>query len=102
MIFGRRRSNGWEASLHAVQRTLTAARAEQLVTAEQLVPLREDAEEAQTRALVSENTGDARDARLAAGHVAQMEKGLDRLRRQIAALEAEEREILNRPLFDEE
>ena len=101
-IFRKRANRGWEAALHEVQAALERARAEAAVAAEQLASLRADAEEAHLRSLVSENTADIRDARHAAGHAERLERELQRLTERVASLEAEEHEILYRPLFDEE
>jgi hypothetical protein len=100
-LFRKKANRGWEASLFEVQVALERARADAAVATEQLASLRSDAEEAQLRSLVSENTADIRDARHAAGHAERLEHELHRLRDEITSLEAAKEEILNRPLFDE-
>jgi hypothetical protein len=92
-MFGRRGRPGRD-SLLSLQRELTAARADAAVTREQLTSLREDADEAQVRSLVTENSGDVRDARQAAGHAERLERQLRRTSAQIAELEERERAML--------
>jgi chromosome segregation ATPase len=85
-----------ERKLRGSSQRLARARRELAVLDEQVVSLRNDADELETRAIV---TGSGRDdyyRRDAAGHVEAVERQRQRLRQRIADLEREQDELLDR------
>jgi uncharacterized coiled-coil DUF342 family protein len=85
-----------------VKRRLTATgirlkrlREELLVVDEQIPHLRDDAEDAETRAIVAENSAATREAREAREQVDALRATRDRIAREIADLERRQDELLD-------
>lgn len=74
---------------------LKSLRAEIAVADEQIRHLRDDADDVATRALVSDNTGDGREAREAREHVEAMSSHRARMAAEIADLERRQDELLD-------
>ncbi len=81
--------------LAATSKRLKTLRADYEVTGEQIHHLVADAEDAETRALVAENTGISRDAREAREHVDAMRRHHNDLAEEIAQLERRQDELLD-------
>lgn len=85
-----------ERKLRSVAVQLRSLRAELEVSAEQLLQLDDEADEARLQAVVSESPAARRRHRSAARHAERLRKHRDRLVGQIAALEAEQDSLLDR------
>ncbi len=93
-VFRRRAAAHPLDELATVRTELAAARTEAAVSAEQLLSLREEAEELGVRALVSENSDDVREARHAHGHADRLARELERVRERIRTLEGREQALI--------
>ena len=85
-----------ERRLRAVSEQLKAARADLAVTEEQLVHLADEADDARLRALVSETPLAEKEHRKASRHAERLRTHRDRLQARIAALDAEQDDLLDR------
>ena len=93
----RRRSRA--LPLDEIHRRLAAAREEIRVLSEQLLASRDDADDAEVRATVSENVADVREARDARGHAELLERQLRKQEALVTELEAEEWRAVERGEF---
>lgn len=85
-----------ERRLRSVSEQLRAARDDLSVTEEQLIQLADEADDARLRALVSETPVAEKEHRRASRHAERLRKHRDRLQAKIAALDAEQDELLDR------
>ena len=85
-----------ERRLRTVSKQLRSARNDLAVTEEQLIQLEDEADDARLRALVSETPLAERDHRKARRHADRLRKHRDTLSAKIAALDAEQDELLDR------
>ena len=85
-----------ERRLTAVSKQLKSARDDLAVTEEQLIQLADEAEDARLRALVSETPLAEKEHRKASRHADRLRKHRDRLATKIAALDAEQDDLLDR------
>lgn len=85
-----------ERRLKSVSKQLQSAREDLAVTEEQLIQLADEADDARLRALVSETPQADKDHRKASRHADRLRKHRDRLSTKIAALDAEQDDLLDR------
>ena len=85
-----------ERRLRSVSEQLKSARDDLGVTEEQLIQLADEADDARLRALVSETPIAEKEHRKASRHAERLRKHRDRLEGKIAALDAEQDELLDR------
>lgn len=85
-----------ERRLRSVSEQLKSARDDLGVTEEQLIQLADEADDARLRALVSETPIAEKEHRKASRHAERLRKHRDRLAAKIAALDAEQDELLDR------
>lgn len=85
-----------ERKLRAGTQRLAAATRELAVLDEQILSLRDDADDLETRAIVTGSGRDDYHRRDAAGHVEAVDRQRQRLRQRIADLEREQDELLDR------
>ena len=85
-----------ERRLRAVSEQMRSLRDDLRVTEEQLVKLVDEAEDARLRALVSETPLAEKEHRSAARHAERLRKHRDKVAAKVAALEAEQDDLLDR------
>ncbi len=85
-----------ERRLRSVSERLRSARDDLGVTEEQLVQLADEADDARLRSLVSETPIAEKEHRKASRHADRLRKHRDRLQAEVAALDAEQDELLDR------
>ena len=85
-----------ERRLRSVSERLRSARDDLGVTEEQLVQLADEADDARLRSLVSETPIAEKEHRKATRHADRLRKHRDRLQAEVAALDAEQDELLDR------
>ncbi|MEO0492884.1 MAG: hypothetical protein AAF081_05670 [Actinomycetota bacterium] len=85
-----------ERRLRTVSKQLQSAREDLAVTEEQLIQLADEADDARLRALVSETPLAEKEHRKASRHADRLRKHRDKLAAKIAALDAEQDELLDR------
>ncbi|MAM31791.1 MAG: hypothetical protein CL411_05160 [Acidimicrobiaceae bacterium] len=85
-----------ERRLRTISKQLRSARDDLAVTEEQLIQLADEAADARLRALVSEAPLAEREHRKASRHADRLRKHRDALSVKIAALDAEQDELLDR------
>jgi predicted nucleic acid-binding Zn-ribbon protein len=79
-----------------VSERLRSARDDLVVTEEQLAQLADEADDARLRSLVSETPIAEKEHRKATRHADRLRKHRDRLQAEVAALDAEQDELLDR------
>lgn len=85
-----------ERRLRSVSERLRSARDDLVVTEEQLAQLADEADDARLRSLVSETPIAEKEHRKASRHADRLRKHRDRLQAEVAALDAEQDELLDR------
>jgi len=85
-----------ERRLRSVSERLRSARDDLGVTEEQLAQLADEADDARLRSLVSETPIAEKEHRKATRHADRLRKHRDRLQAEVAALDAEQDELLDR------
>lgn len=85
-----------ERRLRTISKQLRSARDDLAVTEEQLIQLADEADDARLRALVSETPLAELEHRKASRHADRLRKHRDTLSAKIAALDAEQDELLDR------
>lgn len=85
-----------ERRLRSVSERLRSARDDLGVTEEQLAQLADEADDARLRSLVSETPIAEKEHRKASRHADRLRKHRDRLQAEVAALDAEQDELLDR------